>query len=47
MNLATGLVDPGGTILKPEHIWRTLLHSIGVEDDVNDLRAEMIPALLA
>jgi uncharacterized protein (DUF1501 family) len=47
VNLATGLVDPGGTILKPEHIWRTLLHSIGVEDDVNDLRAEMIPALLA
>ena len=46
-NLATGKPDPeNGEILKPEHIYRTLLTGIGVTDDVADLRVEPITALL-
>lgn len=45
-NLQTGLPDPGGIILKPENVLRTLFTLAGVEDDVADLRADPIWALL-
>ncbi len=44
-NLETGLPDPDGEVIKPEHILRTLLTDIGVSDDVADLRVEPIHAL--
>ena len=47
VSLATGAVDSGGDIIRPEHIWRALLHSIGVVDDVADLRVEPLLALLS
>ena len=46
VNLETGLVDPGGEIIRPEHIHRTLLEGLGVTEDVGDLRAPAISALL-
>lgn len=46
VNLATGLVDPGGEIVRPEHVLQTLFHEIGVTDDRADLRASPITALL-
>lgn len=46
VNLESGMVDPGGEIIRPEHIHRTLLESIGVSEDIGDLRAPSIPALL-
>jgi len=45
-NLATGLADPSGEILKPEHVLRTLMVHAGIEDDVDDLRVDPIQALL-
>ena len=44
-NLTTGLPDPEGEVLKPEHILRTLLTDIGVTEDVADLRVPSIDAL--
>ena len=46
-NLLTGLPDPGGEIIKPEHILRSLLHEGGVHDDVSDLRVEPLRALFS
>ena len=46
VNLETGQVDPGGEIIRPEHIHRTLLESLGIFEDIGDLRAPSIPALL-
>jgi uncharacterized protein (DUF1501 family) len=46
-NLATGEVDfADGEVLKPEHIYQTLLKSIGVSGDPADLRVDPITALL-
>jgi uncharacterized protein (DUF1501 family) len=45
-NLYTGLSDPGGEVVKPEHILRTLFVMSGIEDDLADLRVEPIHALL-
>jgi len=46
-NLATGEPDPeNGEILKPEHIYRTLLTEIGEGEDIPDLRVDPITALL-
>lgn len=45
-NLETGQPDPGGEIINPEHIHRTLLHMAGFEDDVADLRVPHIPAMI-
>lgn len=47
VDLETGAVDPGGEVIRPEHIWRTLLADAGLADDQADLRAPIIPALLA
>ncbi len=45
-DLDTGRPDPGGEVIYPEHIYRTLLHDVGVEEDVADLRVPPIGALL-
>jgi hypothetical protein len=44
-NLETGMPDPGGHIIKPEHLHRSLLHMAGFEEDVADLRVPYIPAM--
>ena len=44
--LSTGRPDPGGEVLYPEHIYRTLMADVGVEEDVADLRVEPLGALL-
>ncbi|MFT5434344.1 MAG: hypothetical protein ACI9OJ_005057 [Myxococcota bacterium] len=46
MNLATGLVDPGGEVVLPEHVIRALFHDIGVTEDIADLRADPLTAIL-
>ena len=44
----TGLVDAeNGMTIEHENVARTLLASIGITDDIADIRAESIPALLA
>lgn len=45
-NLLTGQPDPGGEIIKPEHVMRALFEMIGVTDDVADLRVPALSALL-
>ncbi|MFM2153537.1 MAG: hypothetical protein RL199_1972 [Pseudomonadota bacterium] len=45
VNLATGLVDPGGELLKPEHVLRTLYEDVGIGDEA-DMRAQPIRAML-
>lgn len=47
VDLATGTPQPGGTIVKPEHIYRALLTKVGITEDVGDYRAEAYAALLA
>jgi uncharacterized protein (DUF1501 family) len=47
IDLATGQVSPGGVIVRPEHVLRTLMVNAGIIDDINDLRADAITALLA
>ena len=44
--VATGLVHESGELLTNNHIARSLLHSIGFEDDIGDYRADPILALL-
>ena len=47
-NLQTGNPAPGaGTIIKPENVHRALLASVGITDDIVDLRAEPLSAILA
>ena len=46
MNLTTGQWDPGGEIIKPEHIIQTLMTDVGIEGDPADLRVDPIGALL-
>jgi uncharacterized protein (DUF1501 family) len=46
VNLLTGKVDPGGEILKPEHIYMALLSQLGVQGDPYDLRVDPLKALL-
>ena len=46
INLATGAIDENGTAIAHEHIASTLIHSLGVEEDVGDFRAPPIEALL-
>jgi len=47
VDLQSGVVDPNGEVVKPEHILRALLESCGVTDDVADLRVEPYRAILA
>ncbi len=44
-DLRTGLPDPGGEVVKPEHVLRTLMTGMGIADDVADLRVGPIEAL--
>lgn len=44
-NLQTGRPDPGGVVLKPEHILRTLFDEVGI-DGRPDLRVRGMPALM-
>ena len=46
MDLATGAVSPTGELVGNNHIARTLLHSIGIEEDVGDFRADPFVALM-
>lgn len=45
-NLATGLPDLSGEVIRPEHILTTLLHDVGITDDETDLRVDPFAALL-
>jgi len=47
LDLATGLPSESGEIVRPEHILRALLHGIGVEDDIDDLRVDPFTAILS
>ena len=48
INLETGAVDTeAGTQVEHSHVGRTLLHSIGITDDIADFRVPHIPALLS
>ena len=48
IDLETGAVDTeSGTQVEHAHVGRTLLHSIGITDDVADFRVPHIPALLS
>jgi uncharacterized protein (DUF1501 family) len=46
VDLASGRVDLGGEVIRPEHILRTLMVDAGIETDEADLRVEPIAALL-
>jgi uncharacterized protein (DUF1501 family) len=46
-DLLTGEPDPGAEIIKPEHVYRALLHDVGVEGDPADLRVDPLLALLS
>ena len=44
-NLATGLPDAGGEVVKPEHVIRALMVEAGISDDLADLRVDPLDAL--
>lgn len=46
VDLQTGHPDAGGEIVRPEHIHRALLAHVGITDDVADLRAPALAAIL-
>jgi uncharacterized protein (DUF1501 family) len=46
VDVTTGRVDPGGEVILPEHILRTLMVDAGIDTDIADLRVEPITALL-
>ena len=46
VDLLTGEVSPMGELIGNNHIARTLLHSIGIEEDVGDFRVDPIQALM-
>jgi hypothetical protein len=45
-NLETGESDPGGEVVKPEHVIRALFVDAGITEDVADLRVEPLTAIL-
>ena len=47
LNLVTGADDPGGEIVRPEHIIQALYHDIGVYDDPADLRVDPLMPMLS
>lgn len=47
VDLQTGLVSDTGVIVRPEHIHRALLHSIGHTEDGADLRVDPLHAILS
>ena len=46
VDLVSGAVSPTGELVGNNHIARTLLHSIGIDDDIGDFRADPVRALL-
>lgn len=44
-NLQTGRVDPGGEVVKPEHVLQTLMFNAGLTSDEADLRVYPIEAM--
>jgi len=46
VDLVTGALDSAGEVIGNNHIARTLLHSIGVDEDVGDFRASPVLSLL-
>jgi uncharacterized protein (DUF1501 family) len=44
-NLSTGVSDPAGEVIKPEHIMRALMADAGIEGDPADLRVDPLMAL--
>ena len=46
VDLVSGAVSPMGELLGNNHIARTLLHSIGVDDDIGDFRVDPVHALM-
>lgn len=47
VDLETGAVDESGTQIEHGHVARSLLHSIGITEDIADFRVPHIPALLS
>jgi uncharacterized protein (DUF1501 family) len=45
LDFATGAPMPGGSILRPEHLFRAILERVGITDDVADLRVGPFGAL--
>jgi hypothetical protein len=45
-NLETGEPDPGGDVVRPEHVIRALFVDAGITEDVADLRVEPLRAIL-
>ena len=46
VDLATGLSDPGGEVVRPEHLIQALFHDIDVYGDPADLRVDPLTAIL-
>ena len=46
VDLTTGTPDPGGTIIRPQNIFRALLQSAGVHEDLPRLRVDAYDAIL-
>lgn len=46
LNLTTGMVDPGGEVLNPEHLFRALLQDVGITEDVSDYKKNPFTAIL-
>ena len=44
-NLTTGISEPGGEIIRPEHIHAALLSKVGLTDKETDLRVEPLTAI--
>ena len=44
-NLTSGQPDPGGEVVKPEHVIQALLHNAGITDDPADLRVGPLDAM--
>ncbi|MDP6946147.1 MAG: DUF1501 domain-containing protein, partial [Myxococcota bacterium] len=46
LDLVTGVADPEGEVVRPEHIIQALFHDVGVTDDPADLRVDPLLPLL-
>ena len=46
VSLQTGEADPGGEVVRPEHVIQALLTDIGAVDDPADLRVDPLRAIL-
>ena len=46
INTETGLPDPGGEVLNPEHVLQSLMVDAGFQNDEPDLRCPPLATLL-